>query len=513
MKTGEGKQRPNILLIMTDQFVAALSGAYGHPVVKTPNLNRLAAQGVRFDAAYTSCPICAPARASLMTGKYVSNIGVYDNAAPLSCDEPAVTHYLSNAGYDTVASGKLHYIGPDQLHGFRRRLTTNIYPSDFEWTTARETKGKPMFEGVSHALAYTAPSVGVRAWSTFLDYDEETHLRALEYLRSRRVGEDAPGSDDERPFFLCVSYHHPHEPFLVTQELWDLYEGEPIDVPEFPPNLEETYSQADRWLNAFHAVDQAELLRDPASIAHVRRSYYGLITYVDRKVGELMQTLEQAGLQEETIVIFVSDHGDMLCERGMVQKRTFYEWSARVPLIVQFPDGRATGTVVEPVSLVDLAPSMLDWAGVPAEERLPMDGRSLAGLLGGSDTDERVAFSEIHSEGVYAPCFMARKGSTKYIHIHGEDAQLFDLDHDPGEWKNLVGDPAYADIENELRAHILERFDPEAIELDVRKSLRQRRLIREAMAINDTHWDYAPPFDATQQYVRRSNTAKVTKLD
>jgi choline-sulfatase len=498
------KQRPNILFIMTDQMIPMLTGAYGHPVVKTPNLDCLVEEGVRFDAAYTSCPICAPARASLMTGRLVSEIRCYDNAAPLCCDEPTITHYLSNAGYDTVASGKLHYVGPDQLHGFRRRLTTDVYPSSFEWTTAREDEGKVMFEGTTHAGAYVGPSVGVRRWSIYLDYDEETHFRALEYIRSRRAEEDTKrGPKDDRPFFLCVSYHHPHEPFVVTQDLWDMYEGEPIDVPEFPANLDETYSAMDRWLNAFHGVDRVAQVKDPDSIYQVRRSYYGLVSYVDRKVGELLAALESSGLRDDTVIIFTGDHGDMLCEKGMVQKRTFYEWSAGVPMIIRFPDGWQGGTkVAQPVSLMDLAPTVLEMAGV--EDWLPMDGRSLMGLMDGSETELRDVFSELHSEGVYAPCFMIRRGKYKYIAIHGRGDQLFDLERDPGEWHNLTGDPQFQEVVADLRARVLGQFDPDEIEKDVRKSLAQRRLIREAMKSNRTHWDYDPPFDATKQYIRGS---------
>jgi choline-sulfatase len=224
---------------------------------------------------------------------------------------------------------------------------------------------------------------------------------------------------------------------------------------------------------------------------------------VDNKVGELLQALENAGLREDTIVIFTGDHGDMLCEKGMVQKRTFYEWSVRVPLIVWLPGGRHKGARIEqPVSLMDVAPTILNLAGV--EEWLPMDGRSLGGLMDGSEVEERDVLAEMHSEGVYAPCFMVRRDRYKYIHIHGGGAQLFDLERDPGEWNNLAGNPDFAEIEDDLRARILSRFDPEAIEQDVRESLIRRRLIRTTMQVNRTQWDYDPPFDASRQYVRGS---------
>jgi choline-sulfatase len=185
----------------------------------------------------------------------------------------------------------------------------------------------------------------------------------------------------------------------------------------------------------------------------------------------------------------------------MVQKRHFYEWSTRVPLIVAYPDRRRAETKIgQPVSLVDLAATILDMAGV--EDSLSLDGTSLMGLINGTDTQERDIFSEMHTAGVFATCFMVRKGQYKYIYVHGEDTQLFDLEDDPDEWNNLSGKPEYQEIETGLKASVLEQFDPDRIEQDVTQSLLKRQLIREAMKVNDTHWDYAPDFDATQQYVR-----------
>ncbi|HIC88875.1 MAG TPA: choline-sulfatase [Anaerolineae bacterium] len=490
--------KPNILFIMADQLIPFLTGVYGHPVVKTPNLNRLAEQGVRFDTVYSPCPVCAPARAALMTGKYVSNIGAYDNAAPFSCQEPTFAHYLTLAGYDVVLAGKMHFIGPDQLHGFRRRFNTNEYPADFAWTPARGVENQVAHR---HAMQYVGEGVKVGHWSQFLSYDEETHFRALEYLHAKGIERQYVQEHGQipQPFFLCVSYHHPHEPFWPPKDLWNLYEGEEIEIPKFPDNLEETYSTLDRWLNFYHGVAEAKNLRNPESLRRVRRAYYALVTYIDIKVGELLASLEENGFRENTIVVFCSDHGDMLCEKGMVQKRAFYEWSSRVPLIMRFPDGWQQGTVrSEPVNLIDLAPTFLDMVGVGEEERLPMDGKSLMPLLDGSDVEERVVFSEYHSQGAHAPCFMVRQGRYKYIYIHGYDSQLFDLEADPGEWHNLVGDPRYKDVEERLRTLILVQFAPDAIDRAVMESVRKRALIKQAMAITHTRWDVEPRFDPTR---------------
>jgi choline-sulfatase len=489
--------KPNILLVMADQLMPFLMGAYGHPVVQTPNLDRMVERGVRFDAAYSPCPLCAPARASLMTGDYVSHNKVWDNASPLSSDYPTLAHYLTLVGYDTVTSGKMHYAGPDQLHGLRRRLTTDIYPASYAWTpTARRAQENRVLDRRQHANGYRLPNVGVTHWTKFLAHDKEVQFRALEYLRARRT--DQCEHSDE-PFFLCVSFHCPHDPFKVPKDLWELYEGAEIELPQYPANMEETYSAMDRWLNAYHGTDRIDI-RSPESLTALRRSYYGLVTWIDRKVGELVEALDRLELSDNTIVIFTSDHGDMLAEKNMVQKRSFYEFSSRVPMIVRFPDGWKAGTTCpQPVSLIDLAPTLMELAGI--KEWLPMDGQSLLPCIEGG-MEGRIAFSESHTNGVYEPCFMVRKGKFKYIYIRNEEGQLFDLEADPGEWNNLCGDPEHAVVEAELRAYILATFDPDAVERELQVSLERRALIRQANLANDLHWDYFPYFDATQQYCR-----------
>jgi choline-sulfatase len=192
----------------------------------------------------------------------------------------------------------------------------------------------------------------------------------------------------------------------------------------------------------------------------------------------------------------------MLGERRMVQKRCFYEWSVRVPLVVRLPAGRAAGTVVpEPVSLLDLLPTLLDLVGDEGE-RLPLDGESFAPLLDGRPGPRRTVLSEYHVEKVRAPCFMARRGRHKLSHVHGHGEQLFDLEADPGERHDLAGRPEVGDVQRELLAAILERFDPDAIAAAGAASVRRRELVRRALERNGTSWDYAPVFDASTQYVR-----------
>jgi len=461
-------------------------------------MDELSSRGRRFEAAYTSFPVCVPARVSLMTGRYASRVGCYDNAGPFGSDIPTLAHYMSRAGYETVLSGKMHFIGPDQLHGFARRLTTDIYPSNFTWLPQR---GQPerfrhVQDGKPIAIDYV--TAGVRQWSPGLEFDEEVHNQALSYLRSRRTepggSEQLPPTDPaSEPFFLCVSYHHPHEPFHVTQEMWDSYEGVDVGAPRSGRG-EVPRSRMDDDLDLMHGTAEVDLA-DPAVMATLWRAYAGLVSYVDTKLGELLETLTACGLRENTAVVLTSDHGDMLGERGMVQKRVFYEPSARIPLIVSSP-GMAAEVVSSPVSICDVLPTVLDIAGTHADA--PLDGVS---LLGDLDPD-RTVFSENHAEGVHTTCVMARHGNLKYIGVGAEDEQLFDIANDPAERTDLAG---RADLSKELtalRAEVAAAFDREELERLVTESVLRRRVVRDAMRISGTAWDYTPPRDGATEYWR-----------
>jgi len=479
--------KPNVLIVMADQLTYALIGAYGHPVVRTPVLDRLCEEGVRFDAAYTPYPLCTPARAAMMTGRYASRTRTYDNASILPADVPTWAHHLRTAGYETVAAGKMHFVGPDQLHGLEARLTPDIYPADFAWTPHNEAYDAP--DDVSHGKVLEARSAGPCEGSGQLTYDENVHARSLEFLRQRGKGAAA----DDRPFCLFVSYTHPHPPYLAPQRLWDLYEGVDIPMPRAVEVDPTRRGGMDRWLHGFEGLSPADAA-DESFLRRVRRAYYGMVTYVDEKVGELLEVLEGAGLRDNTGVIFLSDHGDLLGEHRLIEKRAFYDWSVRVPLIARFPRRWCGGRTVDtPVSLLDLFPTLTDLTGAPPP--MQVEGRSFAGLLEGQTppAEERVVISEQHGEGVPAPCFMVRRGRFKYIYAHDCEQRLFDLQTDPDELHDVAADPRHAGIVAELHAEILRRFDPAAIAADMKRSRIERVFMHEAMQQGKrTQWDYRP---------------------
>ncbi len=482
----------NIMLIMADQLTPYMMSCYGNKEVISPHLEQLAQQSICYENAYTSNPLCTPARASLMTGKYTSSMHCYDNASAFSCEEPTLAHYLTNAGYETILSGKMHFIGADQLHGFSRRLTTDVYPSGFCWLPhyVDEEKHILQSEAWGNAIHYNAKTAHPQEWNEGLLFDEETHMRAREYLYTE-------GKNTKEPFFLCVSYHHPHDPFQPPYKYWNLYEGADITLPDIESARLEGDTTLDKWLNTgFHRTDVFPV-KGRGNLYAVRRAYSALVTYIDDKVGELIRDLKETGLYENTIIIFTSDHGDMLGEMGMVQKRCFYEWSSRIPLLIHYPDNRHE-RVEEPVSIVDLAPTIVDLAGEGA-----MEGAEGISLAGKKPEEGRPVFCESHGEAILWPCYMVRRGEFKYTYIHQKETQLFCLKDDPGEKDNLSGRPEYAELEKELKGLILERFHPEEVLHYMDTAIRKKKIVKQAMARTKTAWDYMPAVDESKRFSRK----------
>src|SRR5918995_1254859 len=276
---------------MVDQLSAGWLPAYGHDIVHAPSLDALAAQGVVFDSAYCPSPLCAPSRAALLTGRFPSRVGVYDNAAELRASAPTVTHRLRAAGYDTCLSGKMHFVGPDQLHGFEQRLTTDVYPADLDWTPDWRV---PLSERLP--WYHTMESVltpGVCAASMQMDYDDEVAHRAVRKLRDL-------ARDRARPFFLCVSFTNPHDPWELRPEYWDRYDPAEIAPPSvgLVPRAEaDPHSLRLRDMSGFDDVALSD-----ERVRRARHAYYAAISYVDERIGEVLGALAETGLRDDTIV-------------------------------------------------------------------------------------------------------------------------------------------------------------------------------------------------------------------
>ncbi|MGL4631173.1 MAG: sulfatase-like hydrolase/transferase [Leadbetterella sp.] len=509
------QDKPNIIVFMVDQLIPMYTGAYGDKLAKTPNIDKLAKNGVLFRNAYTTTPVCVPSRYSLLTGMYVKTHGAYDNGSMLRSDIPTHNDYLNRVGYETTISGKAHYIGPDQLHGFNRRLMTDIYPTEMKFMPKRNKESKAEdLHPMPIAIDYIGENAGPVQEDMMIDYDEKAVFNAIRYLSEKRTqpaasAQEAKPKPGKIPFFLQISLNKPHEPFLVNQKYWEMFEGVNIPIPKIPSNIEQMYTSMDRDLNKLHGVQRVKL-RDTTSLKRVYRSYYSLVSYVDDKLGEVVKMLDQFGLKENTIIIFTSDHGDMLGHRGMVQKRVFYEHSSRIPMIISFPDqfmlGKKGLEVNDPVSIVDITPTVLDVCGI--KDALPMDGRSLLPQMNEKFDKDRYIFCENYSEGVLTTCLMVRQGNHKLTYIYAgpnrdPELQLFDVSTDPLEMNNLATNPSHTTIKDKLLKIILSNFDPEKLDKDAQLSYERRRIINEGRKASEPpKWDYRPFEDVHKMYWR-----------
>lgn len=484
---------------MADQAAGPALTFDARMAARTPHLSALAQSGVVFDNAYCSSPLCAPSRFSFMAGQLPSRIGAYDNAAEFAASVPTLAHYLRAAGYRTILCGKMHFVGPDQLHGFEERLTTDIYPSDFGWTPDW-TQPNERLSWFHNMLSVV--QAGQCATSNQLDYDEEVAFHGTrKLLELVRAG-------DERPFFLLVSFTHPHDPYAITPEYWARYDHAAIPMPAVPPLPVAQLDPHSRRIRAMCAMDEYELTDEHTRLA--RHAYYGALSYVDDKVGQLLHALEAGGLRDDTLVLFTSDHGDMLGERGLWYKMTFFEWSARVPMLFHAPARFAPRRVAQPVSLLDLLPTLLDLAnaGQPADNAValadPIDGHSLLPLLAGGPEDPQAsAASEYLGEGAAAPVLMLRRGPFKYVYSEPDPEQLYDLSADPHELVNLAGRADYEAVRRAFAAEVAARWEPAQLRQAVLASQRRRRLAAQALRAGaHTPWDFQPQREASRQYMR-----------
>ncbi|MGQ9729860.1 MAG: arylsulfatase [Candidatus Zipacnadales bacterium] len=454
------KKRPNILFLMTDQHRGDTLGCEGHPCVQTPNLDRLAREGVRFTRAYTSTPSCTPARAGILTGQSPWNHGMlgYYRVAPHYHNE--LPRFFREAGYYTLGIGKMHYHPQRNTHGFHRtlldesgRVESEGFVSDYrQWFKQVAPDRDPDETGIGwndhRAKAYVLPEE--------LHPTRWTGDQAVEFLESYT---------GEQPFLLKVSFARPHSPYDPPPRLMDMYAGAAI-----PPALIAEWAERNALRGQEHPNDLARGDLGPNVPLVARQGYYGNVTFIDEQIGRILRALEGRGWLEDTLILFCSDHGDMLGDHHLWRKTYAYEGSARIPLLIRWPEGMisaARGQVqAEPVELRDILPTFLDAAGLPIEEGR-FDGRSLLDLVRGNASGWREAIDLEH-----ARCYWPENqwtgltdGNYKYIYYAPTGQQeLFDLRNDPGELHNLAQNPAYAALVGEWRRrmieHLAERGEP-----------------------------------------------------
>lgn len=484
-------KRPNILFIMADQMAAPILPLHdAASPVQMPNLMKLAEQAVVFDSAYCNSPLCAPSRFTLVSGRLPSKIGAYDNAADFPADVPTYAHYLRRLGYRTALSGKMHFCGPDQLHGYEERLTSDIYPADYGWAVNWD---EPDVRASWYHNMSSVLQAGPCVRSNQLDFDEEVVFKARQYLY------DHVRLTPEQPFCLTVSMTHPHDPYTIPREYWDRYEGVDIPMPRQHIEQSEQDPHSQRLLEVIDLWDKP-LPED--KIRDARRAYFGACSYIDDNIGKLLGTLEECGLAEDTLIVFSGDHGDMLGERGLWYKMHWFEMSARVPLLVHAPKRFAAHRVSQSVSTLDLLPTLVELAGGQVEQGLELEGHSLLPHLKGEGGHDEV-LGEYMAEGTVSPLMMIRRGPWKFVYSEQDPLLLFNLDSDPQELHNLAESSEHKGILAGFLAEARERWDIPAIHAATLASQRRRRLVAEALSQGKlTSWDHQPWVDASQQYMR-----------
>ena len=486
-------ERPNILILMADQLTASVLAAYGGPA-RTPRLDALASQGVVFDSFYCNSPLCAPSRYSFLAGQLPSKIGAYDNAAEFAADTPTLAHFMRRAGYQTSLSGKMHFCGPDQLHGFEDRLTTDIYPADFGWTPDwQHFEVRPSWYHTMDSVTQAGPCTRTNQ----IDFDDEVVYAARQKLF------DIARGQDRRPFFLVASMTHPHDPYTVPQRYWERYQDSEVGMPRITQQAapDDPHSRRLR-----HVIGMGLQTPTAGQTQAARRAYCGAVSYVDDQIGVLLDTLSETRFDRNTIVVVLADHGDMLGERGLWYKMNFFEPACRIPLIVWAPGRFAPRRSQTLASLLDMLPTITALAGgdcVPGSDT-PLDGRSLLPELNGSDAPGEV-IGEYLGEGAIAPVVMIRRGRYKFIHSPTDPDLLFDLSADVDELYNLASHAAHAALLAAFRAEVARRWSLAQLHAQVLASQRRRHLVYGALrAGRYTPWDFQPLHDASRQYVRNN---------
>ncbi|MBZ9965069.1 choline-sulfatase [Mesorhizobium sp. BR1-1-2] len=489
------RKQPNFLVVMVDQLNGTFFPDGPADFLHAPHLKALAARSARFRNNYTGSPLCAPGRASFMSGQLPSRTGVYDNAAEFASSIPTFAHHLRAAGYYTCLSGKMHFVGPDQLHGFEERLTTDIYPADFGWTPDYRKPGERI-DWWYHNLG-SVTGAGIAETTNQMEYDDEVVFLAAQKLYQLSREQD---DEERRPWCLTVSLSHPHDPYVARKQYWDLYENCQALDPEtgfIAYDEQDTHSQ-----RLYVASDYPSFQISPEQVRRSRRGYFANISYVDDKLGELLDVLKRTRMLDDTTILFCSDHGDMLGERGLWFKMSFFEGSARVPLMVA-GRGVAAGLIEAPVSNLDVTPTLCDLAGIDIDAVAPWtDGQSLLPLIDGEQRSAPVLM-EYAAEGSYAPLVAIREGRYKFVHCELDAPQLFDLQSDPLERKNLAADPANEPLVAAFMEKVRARWDMAAFDAAVRESQARRWVVYRALRNGAYYpWDFQPLQKASERYMR-----------
>ena len=442
----------NILYIMSDQHQGKSSGCYGHPFVRTPNIDALAARGTRFTTAYSNSPICVPARAAIATGQYVFNTGHWDNAHPYQGKAKSWHHMLREHGRSATSIGKLHFRNEEDDTGFAEQIIPMHVVAGLG--DLRSCIKRPMTEPLKSSRSMTEIGPGT---SPYTQYDHDIAERTCAWLRAQPRGKGK--GKGAGGFTAFVSFVCPHPPYIAPQDFYDLYPT--AEMPK--PKLSDPDSVMHPWIRKMERNRNYNDFVTEESRRVILASYYGCISYLDSNIGKVLDCLDECGMRDNTLVIYTSDHGDNLGTRRLFGKSNMYEESAFIPMIVAGPGVPENKVSSTPVTLLDVAPTVLGAAGLTelaAGSNLP--GRSLVELAQAKPDADRVAFCEYYAAAADRAAFMIRKGRFKYIHYVGYEPELFDLQSDPEELTDLAGAAAYKPVVAKYEKILRGIVDPDA---------------------------------------------------
>ena len=464
----------NLLIIMSDEHDPRWMGCSGNKMMITPNLDRLAARGLRFTDAYTTCPICVPARAAFAVGKYLYQIGYWDNADPYDGKIPSWHHRLRDQGHPVVSVGKLHFRSTDDDYGFTESIVPmNVFERTGDLYGLLRGADMPARADGKKLAGLAGPGESEYTW-----YDREIASRAQIWLR-----EQAP-KHRHKPWVLFVSFVAPHFPLTAPPHWYYKYPFDKIPMPKLYRDKNVHPYVRDQDDNTGYD----KYFADEAAVKRARAGYFGLISSLDENIGNLLNTLKDCGLESNTRILYTSDHGDNMGARGLWGKQVLYEEAAKVPMILAGPDV-PVGVRGDPVSHVDVYPTVMQCFGTNAPEA---SGVSLLAKI-----SERTVLSEYHASSSRAGEYMIRNGKWKYVYfVHYPDRpELFDLEKDPEELHDLGTDKAFSKEREACHRKLLSMLDPE--EVDRKAKRRQAELVaahggREAV-IRRGSFAYSPP--------------------
>ena len=471
----------NLLIFFSDEHNPKVLGAGGHPFISTPHLDALAARGTRFTQATTPCPICVPGRAALATGRYNHEIGYWDNADAYEGGVPSWHHLLRAQGHRVVSIGKLHFRGrAGDDHGFSEEvIPMHIVEGLGDLIGLRRDADAPVRGGAKKLIAQAGPGE-----SDYTRYDRNIAAQAQIWLReeapkySNKHSNQHGDKHGDKPWVLFVSLVAPHFPLTAPPEHYYHYANMTLPMPK-------QYAPAERPQHP-HLLDYARTvpyntaMKGEADVRRALAGYFGLVSFMDEQVGKVMAALNEAGLADNTRVLYTSDHGDNNGARGLWGKSTMYEESVGVPMILAGAGVPAGKVVTTPTSLADVFATALDAVGAaPA----PSSGESLFNLANAPDAD-RMVFAEYHATASREAIFMVQDARYKYVRCVTYPAQLFDRAEDPEELRDVSGDSAYAPVIRRMEEALLARLDPVA--LDARVKQRQAEVLAAAGG-----WEFA----------------------